>query len=96
MGRQRCGRDSEVPEVSLGALGACEKGEGRLRGIEELARGVSKNSPALRPEERGGAKQSVGERGIRQEVHSNRETFVRERQLTCDVVSATDGKSRTI
>ena len=60
------------------------------------ARVVSKNSPALRPDERGDAKQSVGERGIRQEVHSNRETFVWERELTSDVAWATDGQGGAV
>ena len=34
----------------MGALGACETGQGRLRGIEELARVVSEGSPAMRAE----------------------------------------------
>jgi hypothetical protein len=59
----------EAPEVSFGALGACDKGEGRLRGIEKLERGVSENNPALRPDERGDVKESVRERGVGQEVN---------------------------
>ncbi len=67
-----------------------------MRGIEKLARGVSKDSPALRPDERGDAKQSVGERGVRQEVHCNRETLVWERELTSDVARATDGQGGAV
>ncbi len=90
------GWDSDVPEVGSSALGTCEEGRGRLRGTEKLTRRISKDSTALEPDERRHTKESVRERGILQEVHSNRETFVREKQFTCDVVSATDGKSRTI
>ncbi len=61
----------------------------------KLARGVSKDSPALRPDERGDAKQSVGERGVRQEVHCNRKTLVWERELTSDVARAIDGQGTT-
>ena len=61
-----------------------------------MARGVSEDSPALRPDERGDTKQSVGQRGVRQKIHSNRETFVWERELTSDVAWATDGQGGAV
>ncbi len=84
-------------------VGAGQSGtRGRLRktaGHRKLARGVSEDSPALRPDERGDVKlNSVWEReeSIRQEVHNNRETFVWERELTSDVAWATDGQGGAV
>jgi hypothetical protein len=62
------GSDLNKPQIRLGRFGACEKRQSILRRVEELNRGVSKESSALRPDKWRDPKESMRERRLRQKV----------------------------
>ncbi len=55
-------------------------------GVVKKARGVSEDGVAVRPNQWRDAEQGMGERGVRNKVDRDRQRFVREVELTCEVI----------
>ncbi len=55
-------------------------------GVVKKVRGVSEDGMVVRPNQWRDAEQRMGERGVRNKVDRDRQRFVREGELVCEVI----------
>ncbi len=73
-----------------------EEGKWGFWKVIEQARSVSEDGMAVRPNQWRDAEQGMGERGVRNKVDRDRQRFVREVELTCEVIRRAHFKGVTI